>query len=76
MYVYCDILKLTLVGDTYVPLLHSIAIDDSPGKYISKEFLNPHYIPLQYGFISNIQIRLCDDIGENLRFEWGKVIVK
>ena len=76
IYVYCDILKLTLVGDTYVPLLHSIAIDDSPGKYISKEFLNPHYIPLQYGFISNIQIRLCDDIGENIRFEWGKVIVK
>lgn len=76
IYVYCDILKLTLVGNTYVPLLHSIAIDGIPGTYIHKEFLSPHYIPLQNGFISNIQIRLCDDLGNNIRFQWGKVIVK
>lgn len=76
MFVYCDIIKLTLVGNTYVPLLNSIAIDDSPGKYIHKEFLNPHYMPLQNGSISTIQIRLCDDTGESIRFEWGKVIIK
>jgi hypothetical protein len=76
LFVYCDLIKLTLVGNVYVPLLHSIAIDDNPGKYIHKEFLNPHYIPLQNGSISNIQIRLCDDMGENVRFEWGKVIIK
>lgn len=76
IYVYCDIVKLTLVGNVYVPLLHSIGIDDNPGNYIHKEFLNPHYLPLQNGYFSNIQIRLCDDVGDNIKFEWGKVILK
>lgn len=76
IFIYCNIVESTLVGNTYVPLLQAIAVDDIPGTYITKEFENPHYLKLQTGFIPNIEIRLCDDIGENMKFEWGKVIVK
>ena len=76
LYIYCNILESTFVGDSCVPLLRTVAIEDIPGKYIHKEFTNIHYVKLLHEFIPHIEIRLCDDIGDNIKFEWGKVIIK
>ena len=76
MYIYCNMVEPSLVGTDYVPLLNIVALEDEHGKYLSKEFLSPHYVRLQTGFIPNIEIKLCDDTGENIKFQWGKVVVK
>ena len=76
IYVYCNIVEPTLVGDAYVPLLDAIGIGDIKSKYISLKYENPHYMRLLTGNFQEIEIKLCDDIGDLLKFKWGKVLIK
>lgn len=76
VYVYCNIVEPTLVGDTYVPLIDTIGVGDLQARYVSLKYETPHYLPLLTGNIQNIEIMLCDDTGEQIRFRWGRVIVK
>jgi hypothetical protein len=76
IFVYSNIVQETLVGDTYVPLLRTVPLDDQPGQYVHKTFERPHYIPLNSTFIPIIEIRLTDDTGDSIRFDKGKVITK
>jgi hypothetical protein len=76
MFVYSNIVKETLVGDSFVPLLRTVPLDNEIGNYVHKSFETPHYIPLNTQFIPSIEIKLTDDTGECVRFDRGKVIVK
>ena len=76
IYVYCNIVEPTLVGNDYVPLIDTIGIGDMGSKYVSLKYETPHYLKLLTGHIQNIEIQLCDDTGESLRFKWGRVVVK
>lgn len=76
LYLYTNIVKENLVGDRYVPLLRTINVQGEDGDYVHKIFESPHYLPLASDFIENIEIRLTDDQGDNIRFQYGKVIVK
>ena len=76
IYVYSDIVQPHLVGSTYLPLLRTVHIEGTSGSYISKVYEVPHYLPLSSSFIEKIQIKITDDLSQNIRFMYGKVIVK
>ena len=76
LYVYSNIVKDTLVGDRFVPLLRTISVDGKNGDYIQKVFETPHYLPLANDFFQHIEIKVADDLGQCIRFKYGKVIVK
>lgn len=77
IYIYSDIVKHMVVGNTYAPLLQTIpARPIKHGDMTHNEFLNPHYLALQTGDLSVIEMRLCDEVGETIKFESGNVIVK
>ena len=77
IYVYSNIIEDTLVGNTYVPLLQTVPIKTGRrGKLIHHEYLLPQYLKLQTGTLSSIEIKLCDESGNPVRFEKGHVIAK
>ena len=43
--------------------------------YVTESFEQLRYMPLARNFIEQIEIRLVDESGENIRFEWGKVLI-
>lgn len=77
IYLYSDIVKTRVVGDTYAPLLRTIPANTAErGHMVHHEFLNPHYMSLETGELSVIEIKLCDDSGEVIQFDRGHVIVQ
>ena len=76
IYVYSDLVKETLVGDSYVPLLAVLNVRGWLGDNMHEVFQNPHYTETSGSTINSIEIALCDDQGELVPFLYGKVIVK
>jgi hypothetical protein len=66
LYVYMDIIKPNLVGDTYVRLLTSLHFPSGKGYH---RFDYPLYKPVEQSFIESISIRLFTISGENVLFE-------
>lgn len=75
MYVYCDVLEGVPVGDTSAPLLRIVDVEGMQGKMIHRLYENPRYVPLQKRCFDSIEIFISDDLGKNIPFENGKVIV-
>ena len=75
LYVYCDILEYTLVGDTKVPLLRIVPAEGQNGETIHRVFEEPRYIPLQKKNFDSIEIDIRDDLGNLIPFESGKLVV-
>lgn len=76
IYVYSDIVAETYVGNQFVPLLRTVPIRiENRGKYVTEFFDKPRYLPLARSYIEQIEMRLCDEYGENVRFEWGHVVI-
>ena len=66
VYVYTDIIKPNLVGDTYVRLLTSLHFLSDKGYH---RFDYPLCKPVEHSFIESISIRLVMKTGENVLFE-------
>ena len=45
-YVYTDIIKSEYHGDVVVPVLRTVTVKGEHGRYVSKNFGRPHYVPL------------------------------
>lgn len=75
IYIYSDIIKYQYIGDTLAPLLRTINI---PSKLSTESVIydSPHYIPVNKSSISTINIKITDELGNNIRFERGKTILK
>ena len=77
MYIYCDIVKFQIVGDTQAPLLSTLVVQGYPGEQVFCGFNPPYYIPLNQKSISTIEIRVCSDTGDLIPFDpSGRVIVQ
>jgi len=66
VYVYSDIMKSNLVGDSYVQLLTSLHF---PSTMVYHRFNYPLYKAVEQSFMESISIRLVMKIGENVLFE-------
>ena len=75
LYVYCDLLQFTYVGDIKAPLLRVVNSGGEAGDVVTRYYERPRYIPLQKKNFDSIQIIIRDDLGEKIQFENGKVLV-
>lgn len=76
IYCYSNLVRNSLVGNSQVPLLRAIAVDqENDQKHVGLSFDRLRYRPLSSNFFEYIDIRLTDDMGEDLEFKSGKVIV-
>jgi hypothetical protein len=75
LYVYCDLLQFTHVGDIKAPLLRVVDSGGDAGDVITRYYEKPRYIPIQKKCFDTIQIIIRDDLGEKILFESGKVLL-
>ena len=64
MFVFSNIVKLTLVGDTQPASLGFLIIQSKFGDQAYWSFNPPYYVRLRKKYITTITIQLCDDTGE------------
>ena len=75
LYVYTDVARSKLVGDSSVPLLSVVPINGSHGHMAFKEYSAPVYTDLATNVFSTIEIYLMCSGGKMIPFEFGKVTV-
>ena len=77
IYVYSDIIKFSLVGNIYAPLLRIVPHEKKRvvGEYRNIQFQHQYYLPLNTQNINQIGIFLYDNQGELIKFKSGKVTV-
>ena len=75
LYVYCDLLQFTFVGDIKAPLLRVVNSGGEAGDVVTRYYERPRYIPLQKKNFDSIQIIIRDDLGKKIQFEAGKVLL-
>jgi len=75
LYVYCDLLQYTHVGDIKAPLLRVVASGGETGDVITRYYERPRYVPLQKKSFDTVQLIIRDDLGEKILFASGKVLV-
>ena len=76
LFVYCDILKNAIVGDSYSPLLRAIEIPNRPfGTDCAIQFQEIFYQPINFRQIDSITISLRDDTNTLIDFKFGKTLL-
>ena len=75
LYVYCDIVEPTVVGDVKVPLLRCVNISGKHEETVDRIYETVHYVPLHRKQFDSIDINIRDDTGRSVPFQRGKVIV-
>ena len=73
-FVYSDIVKNRIVGDTYAPLLRMIPMTGECNSYTCKEYDKPYYVPISKSYINSVQIIITDDSGDEINVISGKVL--
>ncbi len=75
LYVYCDLLQYTHVGDIKAPLLRVVASGGETSDVVTRYYERPRYVPLQKKSFDTVQLVIRDDLGEKILFASGKVLV-
>ena len=76
IFVYTDIIKDKIVGDTQVPLLGALPVIEIPGNQLYWAFQHPLYVPIIKNFIDTIEIKMTDETGKTIMFKDGLAIVR
>lgn len=77
IYVYCDVVKHSFVGDSLSPLLRFVEIPPnySYGEQVVCTYPDTHYIPLITNEFETIEIAIRNDIGDLMPFVSGRSII-
>jgi len=76
VYIYCDLVEYSYVGDSMVPCLRTLPVLPGESKAKVLRFENPHYIPVAQSRFSQVSIEIANDQGEEIRFSKGLSLVK
>ena len=77
IFVYTDIIKSHLVGNDQLPLIRIITPKKAAYGDTIQESFNPiYYFGIARRSIQSISVRLSDEHGDNIPFEFGNVIIK
>ena len=77
LYIYCNLIKYQLVGNTEVPLLGVCPINGRDGEQVYWGFIPPYYIALNTKVIDCVEIKLTDEHGVLVPFDpSGKVVCR
>ncbi|GFX69194.1 uncharacterized protein TNCV_3563701 [Trichonephila clavipes] len=72
VYVYCDIIAPSLVGDVSASILKIIPIANEYNEQIAKQFTVPLYFPIRKNYFDTIEIELVRSSGTPIKFISGK----
>ena len=75
IYIYCDLLQFTNVGNIKAPLLRVVDSSGTVGNVITRYYERPRYVPLQKKSFDTIHILIRHDLGNKILFENGKLLV-
>lgn len=77
MYIYCDAVDYSIVGNAKANLLQCIPLPAATdyGKMQSRSFNPVRYIPIANDHIDCIYIELLDEFGHPLNFNFGSTVV-
>src|ERR1700678_4414996 len=75
LYVYCDLIESQMVGDTLVPLLRIVHVNDDDPTRVTKTYERPYYIPVEQKLLQSIEIDIRDCFGRAIRFTSGDHVV-
>ena len=68
-FIFSSIVEFSIMGDTYEKILKVVPIpNDSKGKYVTVEFDEPEYIPLQQSEIQELDFSLQGLSGAKVNF--------
>lgn len=78
VYIYSDIVKPNLIGDTSARCLRVVSIpsERSFGENCSMAFVNPSYLEVSNRRFKNIHVTLKDKTNENIPFQFGETLLK
>ena len=76
MFIYTDIIRDTLVGNTYAPLLRNVNVVPKRDNYVQRSYDRIHYAKVNSNRINNIEIKICNSLGELIKFNFGDIIIK
>ena len=76
IYIYCDLVEYSYVGDTMVPCLRTLPVIPGENKTTVLRFENPHYVPVSLSRFSQVSIVIANDQGEEIKFAKGLSLVK
>ncbi|GFS85290.1 uncharacterized protein TNCV_75451 [Trichonephila clavipes] len=68
VYVYCDIIAPSLVGDVSASILKIIPIANEYKEQIAKQFTVPLYFPIRKNYFDTIEIELVTSSGTPIKF--------
>lgn len=72
LYIYCDIIEDTLVGDTKAPLLRSTTLQGVRGSMTKETYVKPYYHPLKTLSFDTIQCNIKASTGQLAPFNAGQ----
>ena len=75
LYVYCDVIEDNIVGDVRAKLLRTVSIAGHIQSRINHIYTSPYYHTVRPGYISDIEIKICDGEGEVIRFGKANTIL-
>jgi len=75
LFVYCDLVEPTVLGDAKVPLLRTVNITGKENLTISRIYQNVQYVPVHRKQFDTIELDIRDDTGRKVPFERGKVVI-
>ena len=75
IYVYCDLVESTIVGDVRVPLLRSVVDNDKRTEIAYVTYVSPIYVPLQKKHFDTIEINIMTAEGKPVPFTKGTSLV-
>ena len=76
IFCYSDITQFVMVGNTQAPLLGYFPVQTKLGDTGYWNFNPPYYVPVKDSGIRSIEMQLCSDTGETLKFKSGDVICR
>lgn len=53
-FIYSDVIEFQSVGDSYVPLLRCVHIQEEHNQIINVQYKKPHYVPVNKSHITEI----------------------
>jgi hypothetical protein len=75
LYVYCDLIRPRVVGDSRVSLLRPVPVTGDHNKNVFLSFTNIHYLPLNTFSFNSVEIDIRDDTGKHIPFGKGRTVV-